>query len=136
IENSGYIAIRFFGNDTLIERNLIDGYCLRKHDGGAIYCYGSEKGKHTFTNRIIRHNIILDGGEHPLSAAYAIYIDDNSEYISILNNTLIRPPRAAIFIHNSHYIVASGGVIYDAPVAFQFTQNGPNELIRDIIIER
>ncbi|MEX2566547.1 MAG: right-handed parallel beta-helix repeat-containing protein, partial [Cyclobacteriaceae bacterium] len=57
--NSGYIGIRFGGNQTIVRNNLINYFCLTKNDGGGIYAYGSKSTTHS--GRKVSNNIILNG---------------------------------------------------------------------------
>src|SRR5690606_24261578 len=43
--NTGYIAIRFGGNNTTVLNNYVDGFCLLKDDGSGIYTWTGSSNK-------------------------------------------------------------------------------------------
>lgn len=130
LTNIGYIAVRFFGDGAKVYKNFIENYCITKHDGGGIYCYGGSSGSSTYIDRELYNNILVlaDGR---LDSVYAIYIDDNSENVDIHNNTLLYSARAAFFNHNSHEINFNNNVVYSAYCAAFYAHGSGNELIRN-----
>src|SRR5690606_31278724 len=118
-----YLPINFFGNNVLLERNFIDGFCLDKHDGGGLYCYGGNPGSSSFTNRVLRRNIILRGGHSQLHSVYGVYIDDNSENILVIANTIMDIMSAAFYNHNSHETTFTNNIIYGCSKGYHYGQN-------------
>jgi hypothetical protein len=94
IKNTGYIPLKFSGNNILIKNNIIDNYLLVKQDGGGIYTYNGGYPVKMFSNRVIKGNIISNGigngygivGGKP--GANGIYMDNSSNHVEIIDNTV------------------------------------------------
>lgn len=90
----GYHGICLYGNNTLIEKNLINNYGLVKDDCGGIYEFQFSGIQHT--NKIIRYNTILNGvgvGEgvpwyEVYGKAAGIYLDANVTNVQVYNNVI------------------------------------------------
>ncbi|HEY9363054.1 MAG TPA: right-handed parallel beta-helix repeat-containing protein, partial [Chitinophagaceae bacterium] len=76
INNAGYKAINFYGDNSTIQYNHIDGYCILLHDGGGIYTFNGSGVSHTGMK--ISNNIILNGITNP-----GIYSDEKANGIEI-----------------------------------------------------
>ncbi|HEY0434128.1 MAG TPA: right-handed parallel beta-helix repeat-containing protein [Chitinophagaceae bacterium] len=108
----GYNAIDFKGDKVIISDNYIDSFCLAKADGGAIYTWNGERTPGViYTQRSINGNIIQNG-LHPAdldaSLSNGIYIDDNSNHISVTNNFVYNCAFKNIYLHNAHEIEVRG----------------------------
>ncbi|MEI8272551.1 MAG: hypothetical protein WCG08_08000, partial [Paludibacter sp.] len=95
IQNSGYLGLNFSGNDILIKNNVIDTYCINKDDGAGIYTWNGGVPMKIWTNRIISENIVCNGignvyglAVGAINSAYGIYMDNNTNHVDILNNTI------------------------------------------------
>lgn len=114
----GYIAVDFRGNGSLIQHNFIDTFCNVKDDGSAIYTYTCNPTV-TYTQRVIDHNIILNGGGAERGTpttnwdAHGIYMDDNSSQVTISNNSIANCGGSGIFFHQSHALTVQGNNIYN-----------------------
>lgn len=95
IKNVGYHAINFHGSVVYIRKNLIDGYCVTKDDGGAIYTFC--EGVEVFHDRYVSNNIILNGignsdgamgNGDPNGEAAALYNDGYANHTVYMNNFL------------------------------------------------
>lgn len=111
ITNVGFNAISSYaGSDWTVEQNYINGYCLKKDDGGAIYQYGiSSTAK---SNRIVRYNIILNGpgsmdglgfytSFQNIGQAYGIYMDNFADHVNVNHNFVANSSGGSL--HNSSY---------------------------------
>ena len=83
IENTGYIALSFYGNNVLITNNLINNFNLVKNDGGGIYTYignGAALPGQNVTGNIVLNGMGYGKGQ-PIDEVHAcgIYLDDQSE---------------------------------------------------------
>ena len=123
--NSSYIGIMYQGNNNLIQNNLIDTFSTILDDGGGIYTSNYiPKGQKppVFYNRKVVGNIVLHGigasaGAYTPYANYypseGIYMDDNSNNVEVLNNTVAYCSDGGIYVHNSNSFTISGNVFYD-----------------------
>jgi parallel beta-helix repeat protein len=117
--DSGFNAINFYYTSGLtIQNNFIQRFNLYKGDGGGIYTYVAGAG--TYTNITVADNIVVDGGgEHngrsdtTYQSCYGIYMDDDTDNVTIARNTVANNPAAGIFIHSSQNISLYDNLIYN-----------------------
>lgn len=98
IKNTGYIPLKFNGNNIIIKNNVIDNYSFVKDDAAGIYTYNGGLPVKIYSNRIVKGNIISNGignsyGTFDRSATLAgkargIYMDNNANHVEILDNTV------------------------------------------------
>ncbi|WP_154859143.1 malectin domain-containing carbohydrate-binding protein [Cyclobacterium xiamenense] len=122
IKRSGYIGIRFGGDDTHVRYNFIDGFCYTKNDGGGIYSYQGRFDNHK--NRKITNNIIINGVgvregtrirnfvDKP--QAEGIYLDDNVTDVEVSGNTVAHITSKGIYLHNTNNIRVINNTVYDS----------------------
>lgn len=113
ITNIGYTAIYLKGIGITVQYNYVDGFCSVKDDGGGIYCYGK-----TFGSTLIDHNIVLNGlgataGTTGGAYAEGIYMDDETNSVSITNNSVAYCADRGVYIHNAHEITITGNTVFD-----------------------
>lgn len=139
ISNVGYNGINFVGNNIDVYKNYVDSFCAVKDDGGGIYTYAGNNG--TYTNRKIRSNIILNGLTNSFegtkgdtyaqySKSVGIYVDDYSQNVDIVGNTVANCAWAGIFIHNSLNIKILGNLLFNNGIQLYFEQS--SSIIRNI----
>lgn len=94
VVNSGYSAIQFKRQDTIIVRyNYIDTFCNVTDDGGGIYSYSADGtvvnfGRKTISN-IILHGIGAKAGQpSPTEAVKGIYLDEWTNHDIVDSNTV------------------------------------------------
>lgn len=119
VDSVGFNAIRFEGQNNLIEKNILSNFTINKNDGGGIYSFnGFYSGPPTpytgykYGNNIIRNNIIYDGQANFTLASLSgisivggnrstgVYSDNNS-----LNNQ---------FSDNVIYNIKGNGMLFNA----------------------
>jgi len=105
IVNAGYNGIAFSGGNCTINRNYIDSVCIVTDDGAGIYTYGSGA---AYINKVISNNIILNSignsdGTNNIKyfPANGIYLDDNTENVTVFGNTVANCANYGIFLHNA-----------------------------------
>lgn len=139
VKNSGYMGIVFAGDTAICRYNFVDKYNLNKSDGGAIY-YG---GQATFTNVKILNNTTTNGviSDELLGtatntaawAAYNIYIDYNSSYVTIDGNTSANTVGAGIMIHMSDHVTVTNNTIYDCTTGVKMQElTGYSRPVRNV----
>jgi parallel beta-helix repeat protein len=120
--NCGYSGIQFLGDNVLVEKNYVDGFCYLKDDGGGIYTFNGPNNA-TEYNRIIRNNIILNAiGNYESTKAYwwesygkaaGIYLDEYVNNIQVTGNTIAGGDWGGMFIHNTHDCQITNNIIYN-----------------------
>ncbi|MCC5939720.1 MAG: right-handed parallel beta-helix repeat-containing protein [Lunatimonas sp.] len=143
LTNIGYTGIFFGGNRTIVEKNLIDGFCITKNDGGGIYTYEGKRNQ-PFVNRIVRDNTILNGTgtrqgnrfEHSVEwpQAEGIYIDDNASGIEISGNHIGQMSRNGINIHNARQIKLYDNTVFDCLNLLSFSDDSLGDPISEISV--
>jgi MYXO-CTERM domain-containing protein len=92
IKNTGFVPIRFTGNDISIKNNVIDGFCSVLDDGGAIYTWNGPA--NVFSNRVVANNVITNGigaAAGTISGktqANGIYLDNNTNNVEVTGNSV------------------------------------------------
>lgn len=146
IDSVGYVALAFGSNGTIVKNNFINNYDLVKADGGGIYTFKGCSNV-TYTGRNIIGNIILNGRStsegtdvpNTLSGE-GIYLDDNSDGVDIIGNTVANCGNTGIFLHNTHEINVKNNTVYNCGssqlyLSEQHLSCTPNLLIRNNIIK-
>lgn len=126
IDSVGYNGIYFGGNSSIAKNNYITWFCMTKDDGAGIYLGDWSK----TTNKKVEGNIVLygvgnsAGTNQPNSLqAEGIYIDDNTESVSILDNTVSLCANNGIKIHNAKYIDIYGNTVFNNGVQLRLEQD-------------
>lgn len=149
IQNTAYNGIHFRYNNVLIRNNYINGYCMHKTDGGGIYSYGGASGTEIFQNRIISHNVILNGkGSHigsprhndnPLATskplAHGIFLDDNTTNVDIFNNTISKATNGGISLSNNDKINIENNIIFNNGNQINIGNNTLGRDTRNILVK-
>ncbi|MDX2072278.1 MAG: right-handed parallel beta-helix repeat-containing protein [Haliscomenobacter sp.] len=122
IVKTGYVGIRFAGDNNLIKNNYIDTFCLVIDDGSGIYTW-TGKANTTFSNRSVIGNIVLNGLGAPegtnrsdYAAAEGIYLDDNATNVDVIGNTVAHCVNNGIYIHNARNIKIQNNTLYNNKV--------------------
>ncbi|HXC05330.1 MAG TPA: right-handed parallel beta-helix repeat-containing protein [Bacteroidia bacterium] len=120
IDSTGYSAIEFEGDTILIRNNFITYFNLSKDDGGGIYTWTGASNTTASVNRVINGNIILYGvgaGAGTDTPDYfpseGIYMDDNTGFVTITNNTVAHCGDDGILLHNAHNITVRQNTLFD-----------------------
>ncbi len=111
IHNVCYNGVYMSGNGT-IQYNLIDSTCVILDDGGGIYTNLAST-----SSRIIRGNIITNTIEN---FSVGIYLDELSNNVSVLNNTIYNSNYAGIKIHRGNTNTISGNTVYNNPLGIVY----------------
>ncbi len=121
VQNTGYNAIQYQGNNILINKNFINNYCKVFDDGGGIYSWANN-GAATYSNRQITNNIIVNGigagagTNNPTSnESRSIYCDGGTNNVYFFNNTCISSSAGA-FLNNSVNITLRKNTFFNVPI--------------------
>ncbi len=117
IENTGYVGIKFDGNNTVVSNNFLNRFNIVKNDGGGIYTYagtGTPNTGQKVTGNIILYGIGLgDGLPDKALHGIGIYMDDQVEAVSVTNNTVAHCNSTGIYLHNAHEITVNNNTLFD-----------------------
>ena len=139
VTNSGYSAIFFQGNGTIIKNNVVDNFCLLKDDGGGIYTWAPSVEKAFYgmkiIGNIIRNGIgnidgVNDGNETVWTDG--IYLDNRSSFIEVSGNTISKCARAGIFPYRGQGHHIHHNTSYDNKYGIRF-QDDLGSVINDTI---
>jgi len=127
IKNAGYNGVHMSQPvcNNIIERNLVDGFCVEFTDGGAYYAWDNATkftgnpadakttGWNEFRNNIARtgHTLHLANG-NSLHNCYGIYLDDNSTKWRVAENIIVNPGNCGLNLHNTRGTDTSGNLFY------------------------
>ena len=109
IYNSPHEAITYYGNNQLIEYNLIHDVCLLSSDAGAIYAGR----RWDFYGTVIRYNCIYNAGskEYP---ADGIYFDDALSGQTAYGNLIVNAGRNGIHVGGGRDMTIKNNIIVNA----------------------
>lgn len=120
ISDIGYIGISVYSDNTLIQHNIIDSFCLILMDGGGIYSNNNFDSPDTpYDNYKILDNIVLNGvGNNqgtasPDHQAHGIYLDDFSGGVEVSGNSIANNGHSGIFVHNGHSNTITNNTIFN-----------------------
>jgi len=118
IENTGYVGIDFTGSGVTVRNNFVNVFCSVKDDGGGIYT--GNPSPRTITGDLIEGNIVLNGvgagmgtDSPSYSSTLGIYLDDNSNGITVSNNTTAKMGIAGIYLHNAYNVTVVSNTVLD-----------------------
>ena len=141
ITNSGYLGIEWAGSNFLIENNYINNYCLIKDDGGGIYTFNSiGASPSTFTNRMVRYNVILNGPgcyfgtNGTLGKARILYNDDNTNNVTYYKNVGANASNAGAYNNTTKGIVFDNNIFYNCLQGFSFNRYPSDDTLKSITL--
>ena len=119
IQNSGYCAIAFAkGSNFGIKNNFVNNFESVLDEGGGIYTYrGSDA--NTYSNNVIDGNIVINGigalGGKPGAKGFAqgIYLDGNTQNVSVINNSVANVSVYGIYLMDAHEINVLNNTVYN-----------------------
>ena len=120
IDSSGYNGIHFEGDYSTVQNNFINTFGFVIDDCGGIYT-GQGTGDLTqYNSKNINNNIVingigaLDGTDNKnYNATQGIYLDDNTNHVTVSGNTVANCGQAGIFNHNATYTNITNNTMYN-----------------------
>jgi hypothetical protein len=112
VADIGYLGVRLEAAVNM-HGNLVRRFNRVKSDGAGIYTY-------RVADVTITDNTVLDargstaGTPWDSAATHGIYIDDNSERITVKGNTVGRVGASAIHLHNTRDVAVTGNTLFGA----------------------
>lgn len=139
ISNIGNNGISFYGDNTRVKNNLIDGFCSRLDDGGGIYTYTGNRT--AMSNDTVKYNIVINGtgaidgtSGNQTSTAIGIYMDNNSKNVEIAYNTVGNINTYGILMNSPSYINIHHNTIYNCSPALRSTAYTGQNLVNNNLI--
>lgn len=136
-ENIGQGAINCHGTNSIIERNILKNCLLLLNDGGAIKCWGENSNNSIWNNNFIfnlKGN--LENTANDVTVALGIYLDDLTNNMRIINNTIVESGYSGIGIHDGYNNLIQNNICFDNPAGINFFQNSNsknNRIIQNVI---
>ncbi len=106
----GYLAVRLDGN-AVARYNVVRDWNRTKMDGAGIYTYRIQ-------NVLIERNLVLEargstaGTPWNTTATHGIYIDDNSEFVTVTGNIIAQISGAGVHLHNTRDVTVTNNLIF------------------------
>ena len=102
VARTGYNAIAFSGNSSVVRSNYVTDYCNIMDDGSCIYTGGDN-----LTGRMVHDNICIHdddtsamlGTDASTVGVNGIYLDNSSTDVEVYGNTTAFHPTAGIYGH-------------------------------------
>ena len=119
-DSTGSNAIAFEGDYSTVQNNFINVFGFVVDDCGGIYT-GQGLGDNTqYHDKGINSNIVINGigavdgtDNRDYIATQGIYLDDNTNHVSVTNNTVANCGQAGIFNHNATYSTITNNTMYN-----------------------
>ncbi|EPR65759.1 TonB-dependent receptor [Cyclobacterium qasimii M12-11B] len=141
--NSGFNGIQFNGNYSEVKNNYVDTFCQIKGDGGGIYTFGGVKYQ-GYRGRKIEGNIVVnsigskggipDKGVNYKPLAEGIFLDDHSNHIEIIGNTVGNTENNGLKMSNVNNILVTNNTFYNSQSSITLGNNVIGEDTRDVDI--
>lgn len=130
IDSVGYAGIRYAGNNDNIRNNFIQHYCMIVDDAGGIYtgngAGGTNSGNQIVNNVIINGASALEGTTANTGATSGIYLDDNTNGVTVTGNSVANNNLNGIFLHNTYNATITNNVLFNAGTQqLLFVHNSP-----------
>jgi parallel beta-helix repeat protein len=99
IYNTGYNGI-YWSGDADIRYNYVYANGLSKADGGGIYTAAAVSNSSVVSYNIVDYSVGRKEGQlNPYNEAFGIYLDEGSQGVEVLNNTVLNHSRLGIYLH-------------------------------------
>lgn len=124
INGVGHDAINCIGTGNIVEKNVIKNCLMFLNDGGGIKCYGKYSSNSVWCNNFISN--IKGNYENTTreeSVALGIYLDEFTNNMSVINNTVTGSGFSGIGIHDADNNLIADNVLYNNRAGLNFFQN-------------
>lgn len=121
VDSSGYNGITFNGGDRIrVLHNVVRHFNYILDDGGAIYTYNGNSARNNLDAQVTG-NIIADGMSNAAAGTpepdrfytSGIYLDDCTQNVDVVDNTVTGCNFSGLFIHGNTRITATGNTLYN-----------------------
>ena len=119
-DSTGSNAIAFEGSYSTVQNNFVNTFGFVVDDCGGIYT-GQGLGNTTqYNDKHIDNNIVINGigavdgtDNRDYIATQGIYLDDNTNHVTVSGNTVANCGQAGIFNHNATYSIITNNTMYN-----------------------
>ncbi|MEZ0542594.1 right-handed parallel beta-helix repeat-containing protein [Fibrella arboris] len=117
IDSTGYSALNFPKDNTIVQQNVVSNFCMTKNDGGGLYITNNDQ--ETMGNVQLLENIVFNGLGVPegtpdgFLGANGIYLDNCIQNIIVKNNTTFNCSGAGIYLHDASNILTESNTSFD-----------------------
>ena len=126
IYNSPHEAVTYYGNNQLIEYNLIHDVNLKTDDGGAIYAGR----RWDFYGTVIRYNLIYNLGADGHTPV-GIYMDDDLAGQTMYGNIVINAPKFGFQLGGGQDLIVHDNIVVNSYDPINFDDRGLQGLSGD-----
>ncbi len=138
LQNTGSTVISFNrGSNNIIRNNFINNFQFVLDEGGGIYT--NRPDGNTYSNNVIDGNIVINGmgaagGKSSTKpAAEGIYLDNNSQGVSVINNSVANIATYGIFLLDAHEINILNNTVYNCGSGtLALMHNSGNDAVRNV----
>ena len=120
IDNCGYVGIRFYGSNTIVQKNIINNFCMVNTDGGGIYSWNGTNA--TLSGTKVLYNILTSTkAQSTYSESHLIagvYLDDYSNGVEVTDNTIIGSPMG-VFLHEAYNVIVQRNTMFNNDVGLR-----------------
>jgi len=120
IDSTGFNAIFFNGDTSLLKNNFISNFCFLKDDGGGIVTVVGAYVPSTYNvGSILRSNIIINGIGQPygnvwVNTSSGIYLDQSTNNVTVDSNTIYNCSNNALSIGQADNNIFTNNNIYNS----------------------
>lgn len=120
IDNCGYVGIRFYGANTIVQKNVISNFCMVNTDGGGIYSWN---GTNTILSgtKVLYNILTSTKAQTTYSETHLIagvYLDDYSNGVDVADNTIIGSPMG-VFLHEAYNVIVQRNTMFNNDVGLR-----------------
>jgi parallel beta-helix repeat protein len=140
VTNTGYSALRFEGDYTILQNNFVSHFNLVKDDGGGIYTWNGD-GAYPEKGSKVLNNIVVNGIGAGVGTAYptilsthGIYMDDNTGSVEVNGNTVAKCNGSGIFLHNANHVAVSNNTVFSNEWQLLMLQNSAHQIRNNSIL--
>jgi parallel beta-helix repeat protein len=119
IDSTGFNAIFFNGDSSLLKNNYISNFCFLKDDGGGIVTVIGAYVPSTYNvGSVVKSNIIINGAGQPygntwVNTSSGIYLDQSTNNVTLDSNTIYNCNYNAMSIGQADYNTITNNTIYN-----------------------
>ena len=117
VDSTGYSALNFPKNNSIIRRNVLSNFCMTKNDGGGLYV--TNNAQESMMNVQLIENIIYnglgvaEGTPDGFLGANGIYLDNCIQNMTIRGNTAFKCSGAGVYLHDVTNIIVEENTSFD-----------------------
>jgi parallel beta-helix repeat protein len=137
IDRAGYCGISADGSNHIVEKNILSNCMLLNNDGAALKAFGVAS-----TGTIFRNNFISNthgntaGAFNATFKTPAIYLDFNSNNITIQDNTIYNCSQKGIFLNGgTHTNTVTGNIVLGSEFGIDFNAVTQPTLMRNVNVQ-